>query len=316
MSRAGARIQYRGPALTLGAPRQDSAAVELTATLERVARLGDGYQLHIAPAGPGWLRADELMPGGTRFEALVERLGGAYDPVTRRAVGSQFVLEYLHFTWPAITAYAVERCVPDVSADNLLVRLDERGMPIAFGLAEPRFGVLEGDPLAGEAAFVARNDGELLAWLLGQAIDRNAGPLVEGIRARLSTSGTALWGNVAAAFVHPLLWHVQLVASDPAAIVRDAEALLRRPAERALGSQLRLLKVLNGDTEWTVTARRTCCLAWSMPDKARCAECPLVREPDAGEFLRAKLAEAIERGEAVRAEIGPPPGTQAEKRTA
>jgi hypothetical protein len=38
------------------------------------------------------------------------------------------------------------------------------------------------------AAFVARNDGELLAWLLEQAIDRNAAPLVDGIRSSCERS--------------------------------------------------------------------------------------------------------------------------------
>jgi ferric iron reductase protein FhuF len=197
--------------------------------------------------------------------------------------------------------------VPDVAAENLVVRLDSDGMPVAFGLAEPRFAVLSGDSAASDAAFVARDDEELLAWLCERAVDRNAAPLIERVRSRLLTSGTALWGNVAAAFVHPLLWHLQLLATNATSVVRDAEAILGRPVERNLYGHVRLLQVVHGETELTVHARRTCCLRWCLPGESRCADCPLVREPEASEFLRAKLAEAIERGEALRAGIGTTP---------
>jgi hypothetical protein len=109
---------------------------------------------------------------------------------------------------------------------------------------------------------------------------------------------------VAAAFVHPLLWDIQLVAPESSSIVRDAEAILSRRATPTLGEQVRLLRVIEGDAEWTVHTRRTCCLRWCLPGENRCDDCPLVREPQAGEFLRARLAEAIARGEALRQELG------------
>jgi hypothetical protein len=71
-----------------------------------------------------------------------------------------------------------------------------------------------------------------------------------------------------------------------------------------LGEQVRLLRVFHGDEEWTVHARRTCCLRWCLPGEDRCDDCPLVREPQASEFLRARLAEAIASGEALREELG------------
>jgi len=203
-----------------------------------------------------------------------------------------------------VAAFALERRVPDVAASNLLVRLDGAGWPASFALAQPRFAVLETDPAAGDAAFVARDEAELLGWLHERSIDTNAAPLIESIRKQLLTSGTALWGNVAAAFAHPLLWHVQHVAPEATAVVRDAEALLGRREGPRLNDQVRLLRVVQDDEEWTIHARRTCCLRWCLPGESRCADCPLVREPEAGTFLRAELTAAIARGEALRKELG------------
>jgi ferric iron reductase protein FhuF len=273
-------------------------------TLARIALLGDSYDLRVSPNDHGWLPAHELVGGGPAFESVISRLGAGRDPTTRRAVGSQFVLLYLRFVWPAVAAFALERRVPDVAATNLLVRLDDEGWPSAFALANASFAVLDSDPVRGEAAFVARDEAELVGWLHSRAIEANAAPLIETIRKRLLTSGTALWGNVAAAFVHPLLWDIQVIAPESSTVVRDAEAILGRRATPMLDEQVRLLRVIEGDAEWTVHTRRTCCLRWCLPGEDRCDDCPLVREPQPGEFLRARLAEAIGRGERLRHELG------------
>jgi ferric iron reductase protein FhuF len=282
-----------------------SPADGLAETLARIARLGESYELRLAPRDDGWVPAHDLVDGGPALEHVIERLGAARgDPATRRAIGSQFVLLYLRFVWPVVAAFALERRVPDVAAANLLVRMDDAGWPSAFALADRRFAVLDGDRAQDEAVFVAHDEAELLGWLHERTIEANAAPLIEAIRTRLLTSGTALWGNVAAAFVHPLLWDIQLIAPESSSIVRDAEAILSRRATPKLGEQVRLLRVIEGDAEWTVHARRTCCLRWCLPGESRCDDCPLVREPQAGEFLRARLAEAIARGEALRQKLG------------
>src|SRR5918992_1637836 len=164
----------------------------LAETLARIARLGDGYELHVRPIAEGWSWAEELVHGGAGFERIIERLGGApsADPTVRRAIGSQLVLHYLRFLWPVVAAFALERRIPDVAAANLLVRLDGEGWPSAFSLAQPRFAVLQADPAAVESSFVAHDEAELLGWLHERSIDANAAPLIEQIRKQLLTSGT------------------------------------------------------------------------------------------------------------------------------
>jgi ferric iron reductase protein FhuF len=279
----------------------------LAETLARIARLGEGYELHVVPGGEGWTSAEELIHGGPSFERVIARLEAhGAEPQAQRAIGSQFVLLYLRFLWPVVAAFALERRVPDVAAENLLVRFDSAGWPTAFAIARPRFAALADDPAADEASFVAHEEAELLGWLHAATVDANAAPLIETTRSRLYTSGTALWGNVAAAFAHPLLWHVQHVAPEATAVVHDAEALLARRETPRLNDQVRLLRLVEGDEEWVVHARRTCCLRWCLPGESRCDDCPLVREPQAGEFLRAQLSEAIARGESLRKELKRP----------
>jgi ferric iron reductase protein FhuF len=296
-----------------------SDVAALSTTLARISRLGEPYALAVAPADEGWMPAEDLIGGGDVFDVIVERIGGAHGPATQRAIGSQFVLHYLRFVWPAVAAFALERRVPDVAAANLLVRLDDVGWPAAFALKEPRFAVLAADPAAHDATVVMEDPAELLEWLQERAIESNAAPLIETVRRRLLTSGTALWGNVAAAFVHPLLWHVQHIAPESSSVVRDAEAILQRPTAPRLGDQVRLLQVIEGNDTWTVHARRTCCLRWCLPGEPRCDDCPLMREPQASTFLRERLTEAIARGEALRSQLGmmaPQPHRERDSRSA
>lgn len=286
----------------------------LAETLSAIAHLGDGYDLRIAPDERGWVPVHDLVHGGPSFEQLVEGLtAGKPDLKARRAVGSRFVLLYLRFLWPVVAAFALARRVPDAGAANLLMRLDGDSWPSAFALAQPRFAVLEDDPAAAEAAFIARDEVELVDWLHARSVEANAAPLVETTLTRLHTSGAALWGNVAAAFMHPLLWHVQQVTPESTAVVRDAEALLSR-SEPRLTDQVRLLRVVQDDEEWVVHARRTCCLRWCLPSESRCSDCPLLRQPEAGEHLRQQLAEAIARGESLRAGLGLRAATPSEAR--
>jgi ferric iron reductase protein FhuF len=231
------------------APRPND---RLAATLARISRIGEHFELGLEARGDGWVEASEVVRGGPELDRAISRLAAwSGDPGKTRAIGSTFVLLYLRFVWPAVAAFALERRVPDVAADNLLVRFNDHGWPSALALKEPRTG----------------------AGLHETVIDRHAGPLVETIHTAFRTSLKVLWGNVAAAYALPLYWHVQLAAPDPGRVVRDANELLRH--ER-LHDKIRLSTVAHGGAEWTVHERRTCCLYWQLPAGSKCDDCPLV----------------------------------------
>jgi hypothetical protein len=280
----------------------------LAETLARLARLGEDYELGLGPGGDGWIPARELVEGGPSFAQAMDRLlAQRRDAAAQRAIGSRFVQLYLRFLSPVVAAFALERRVPDVAAANLLVRLDPAGWPAGFALAEPRFAVLAGDPAAGEATAVLEDGLALSGWLNEQAIQANAGLLIETVQRRLRTSATTLWGSVAEAFARSLLWHVQHVAPESSGVVRDAEALLDHHPSPRLADQVRLLDIVEDGSEWRVAARRTCCLRWCLPGGVRCEDCPLSREPGAEDLLRTRLGEAIARGRALREDpaLGP-----------
>ena len=258
----------------------------------------------------------KLADGGPAFERVIERLRrGGGGQVTERAIGSQLVRLYLRFVWPAVAAFALERRVPDVAASNLLVRFDGAGWPSEFALREPRFAAQEHDAAAAEASIVVRDEAELL--VAARPLDRRECRATHRDDPQPAAhERDCPVGQRCRCLAHPLLWHVQHVAPESGAIVRDAEALLRRREAPSLGDQVRLLRVVQGDREWTVHARRTCCLRWCLPGDSRCADCPLLREPQAGEFLRSRLAEAIARGELRRAKAGLAQSRGTERETA
>jgi ferric iron reductase protein FhuF len=273
----------------------------LAATLGRVARLGQDYELRLRPEGDGWVEASEIVEGGPAFERAIAALAGPRpDPAASRALGSRFVQVYLGYLAPVVAAFALERTVPDVAADNLLVRLDSTGWPTAFALASPRFATLAGSPSASEAATVLPDGEALSGWLNERAVEANVARLITTVQARLRTSPTTLWGSVAEAFAKSLLWHVQHVAPESAEVVRDADVLLHQPATPHLADQVRLLDIVAGGDEWRVAARRSCCLRWCLPGGARCEDCPLQRDPGVQDGLHQRLNEAIARGRVLR----------------
>jgi ferric iron reductase protein FhuF len=266
----------------------------LAETLARVGRLGGEFVLWPRAEGGGWLPAGDFVGDrGALREALrrLDRVAGGR--TSRRALGSTFALHYLRYLWPAVAALSLERRVPDMAAENVMVRIDDDGWPQEPALVEPRFATLASDPRAAEAAYVARDDADLFAWALRRMVDDHAAPLVRAVRLEANTTETILWGSVAAACALPLFWGVQL-ARDREAALRDLPLLLEHPTYPQLHDRIQLRTVRHDGCDWTVHTRRTCCLYRRLPPGHLCEDCPVLREPEATELIEGLFTQALD----------------------
>src|SRR4051794_35844398 len=122
------------------------AALETVRAGEAAFGVADGLVVGDDPAG-GWLPAAELLTGPALADLLAgpTRLWGA-KPHAAAA------LAYKQYTYwlamPAVLGWAVARRVPLLSADNVAVRLDPPGHPLAGGVGPPAGGGAPGGPAA------------------------------------------------------------------------------------------------------------------------------------------------------------------------
>jgi hypothetical protein len=170
----------------------------------------------------------------------------------------------------AITPFARDRRLLDVSPDSLLVRQDERVATI--GLGPGPLAVLPGDELVGaDGVRVLTDDDAMFEVLIAGLLDGVVPRIIDAARAGVRVGSRHLWGNVALAIANTLTTISGEVGSRAD---RDRSRLLAARPE--LEPTIELLEVLDGaGRELTFAIRRTCCLVDRVPGGMRCATCSL-----------------------------------------
>jgi ferric iron reductase protein FhuF len=179
-------------------------------------------------------------------------LPGLLDAAVRRWCAAPHVaaaLLWKQYTYwlllPAVLGYALDRRVPLMSAGNVLVRRHPGPSFVRLGLAEP-----------------ATLDAPDAAALRPGLLDEHLGPMLDRLRELVPISRRTLLGSVASAVCY--------------ALVR-ARAELPRDRDIA-GTAAELLSALGvADlvelTPDLAVRRRTCCLAFTLPQPKICAGC-------------------------------------------
>ncbi|GIH11189.1 hypothetical protein Rhe02_92560 [Rhizocola hellebori] len=216
----------------------------------------------------GWLHANDLL-NGSRLPDLFE--------VARRRWGAAphaaATLAWKSYTYwlalPAVLSWAVARRIPHIEADNVLVRFSNRSPLIQIGLASPAMVVLPDDPLAQSGLpgiSVAADEDVLLKTLRVGLLDRHLDPLSERIRAEVKVGRRTLLGSVASGIAY--------------AVVR-ARNVLPEPAAPTVDTLLQaldlddLVEVTPGPGSEPAVRRKTCCLAFTLPQPKICSGCCL-----------------------------------------
>jgi hypothetical protein len=169
---------------------------------------------------------------------------------------------------PAVLGWAAARRVPLLHASDVLVRLDDHRPLLTVGLRPSTpIAVLPADPLAGAGVpgvRVVADEAELLAAMRTSLLDGHLTPLLEAIHREVRVGERTLMGSVASGVAYAVLRAAEML---PGSSVEAIDTLLR-----ALDID-DLIELVPGPSGDLTVQRKTCCLAFTLPQPKICAGC-------------------------------------------
>jgi Ferric iron reductase FhuF-like transporter len=203
----------------------------------------------------------------TDLDALLDAARKRWDAPTHVAAALAWKCYSYWVALPAVLGWATARRVPSVAAGDVLVRYADRQPFLHVALRPAAVTVLPSDPLAasaGPGVRVVPDEAALLATLRTGLVDRHLAPLLDRLRDRARLGRRTLWGSLASGVAYGLSRGSDAI---PGSTLDSARTLLD-----ALGvADLVELSELPSGELWV--QRRTCCLAFALPEPKICAGC-------------------------------------------
>jgi hypothetical protein len=221
-----------------------------------------------------WLPASALTAGGARLDDLLDAAKQRWGASPHAAAALAWRSYTYWLALPAVLGWATARRVPLLDPDDVRWRISvthDRPL-LTFGLRRVRIAVLDGDPVADDTvATVAASEPELLRVLRATLRDRHLDPLLAGIRTRVNLGERTLLGSLASAVAYGVVRGVEAPAADR---VMAAGTLL---SALDLGGLVDFEPGPDGvlGTDDVTVRRRTCCLAFTLPEPKICSGCCL-----------------------------------------
>jgi hypothetical protein len=223
--------------------------------------------LIVADPGPGWIPASALLSG--------ERVDELLDAAKQRwgaAAPAAAALAWRSYTYwlalPAVLSWATTRRVPLVDPHDLLFQVSVgHDQPLLrFGARRGGVAALPDDHAAIDAGVtIVTSQAELLRQLRVTLRDAHLDPLLERLQDRVRLGTRTLLGSLASAVGHAV---VRGLDGPPEELRRTADTLLS-----AL-DVADLVELAPGeDATDLVVRRRTCCLAFTLPEPKLCSGC-------------------------------------------
>lgn len=216
----------------------------------------------------GWVPANDLIDG-SRLPDLLDVARQRWGAAPHAAATLAWKSYTYWLALPAVLSWAVARRIPHIEADNVLVRFGVKSPLLQIGLASSAMVVLPDDPLAQSGLpgiSVAADEDVLLKALRVGLLDRHLDPLSDRIRHAVKVGRRTLLGSVASGIAHAVV-RAGSVLPEPAA--PTVEALLK-----ALDLD-DLVELTPGPGNELAVRRKTCCLAFTLPQPKICSGCCL-----------------------------------------
>jgi Ferric iron reductase FhuF-like transporter len=253
----------------------------ITSTLDQLqARHGDPATTGLVPGlivngdAPGWVPATHLLTRSGAADLLdaAKQRWSAQPPAAAALAWKAYAY---WVSLPAVLGYAAARRVPVLTPDNVLVHYTGHQPFLRIALRRPAVAVLAGDTAAlddpvafdssaGAGLRVVADDAALLAVLRQTLADQHLSPVLESIRELVRVGRRTLWGSVASAVAHGLSRAADVL---PGPVLETAATLLS-----TLDGE-DLVELVPQPDGGLYVQRRTCCLAFSLPEPKICAGC-------------------------------------------
>ncbi|MDW5327213.1 IucA/IucC family C-terminal-domain containing protein [Plantactinospora sp. KLBMP9567] len=215
----------------------------------------------------GWAPATELVDG-TRLPELLAVTRHRWGATSHTAAALAWKSYTYWLLLPVVLGWASARRVPLLRPDDVLVRFEDHRPLLTLGMRRStEIAVLPSDPLALSGlpeVRVVLGEAELLAALRASLLDAHLTPMLDSLHQQVRVGTRTLLGSVASGVAHGVL--------------RAADTLPGGSAE-TIGALLDTLGVADlvdlvpGPTGELTVQRKTCCLAFTLPQPKVCAGC-------------------------------------------
>jgi hypothetical protein len=222
----------------------------------------------------GWTHGAALARGAA-LDDLLDTAKQRWGATPHAAAALAFKCYSYWVALPAVLGYAAARRVPLVRASHVVARWAPRAPFVTVGLL-PNVGVavLPNDPLALLSASARRrhritvvpDETALIGALRTALVDQHLGRVIDQVRARLHVGRRTLLGSLASGVAHGLSRAADAI---PGPIIDTARDLL---IGLGVDDLVDLAERDDGQPGLTVQ-RRTCCLAFTLPEPRICTGC-------------------------------------------
>ncbi len=216
----------------------------------------------------GWVPASALVTG-ERLDDLLDAARIRWRAAPHAAAALAWKCYSFWLSLPAVLGYATVRRVPLVRPGGVLVQWSTEQPFLRVGLTSVEVAVLPSDPIllhgARPGIRVVPHKNALLDELRTALMDEHLTPILGHIRSRLHLGRRTLWGSLASGVAHGLSRAADVI---PGPTIDTATQVLN-----SLGiADLVELGPRPDDAGLTVR-RRTCCLAFTLPEPKICSGC-------------------------------------------
>jgi hypothetical protein len=233
----------------------------------------------------GWICGTEFARGKEGpFHFLLTRIGERLRTGDRRTVAASFALRFGWSAWVAIVPYIADRCVPEVSLDNISLKFGENTLHERTAIHSPRGACLRSDARSSHPLLRSAEDSHALLRLLRSQLLEQTQPVVEALYEWSGFSRKGAWGQVTSAWTsHFVNAYGRLGGQEQALPVLQA---FFEGDDEVSRMQPKVYRVTQGDVTRHVTQlrqrRASCCRYYLLPQGSLCASCPLV-SPEEGQ---------------------------------
>ncbi|MFD6567688.1 hypothetical protein [Micromonospora profundi] len=225
--------------------------------------------------GPDWICAGSIADG-TRLPELLDSVARRRQATPHAAATLAWKAYTYAVALPAVLGWASARRVPLVRAADVVVRLDPPDSVFTVALRPSvRVAVLPWDPAARRGGVeVVADEAGMLSALRGALVDAHLGPMLTHVRMVARVGSRSLRGSLASGVANAVL---KAAHTLPGNAVDQVDTLLTALRVRDL------VDLLPGPDGGATVQRRTCCLAFTLPEAKICAGCciRLARPPAA-----------------------------------
>ncbi|WP_412740949.1 hypothetical protein [Krasilnikovia sp. MM14-A1259] len=205
---------------------------------------------------------------GDRLDMLLDGAHERWQAEPHAAAALAWKVYTYWLALPAVLGWASARRVPLLRAPDVLMHFDDPRPLVTLGMrADVEVAVLPSDPLALAGlpqVRVVADEAALLAVLRRSLLDEHLTPLLDAIHRRVRVGKRTLMGSVASGIAYAVLRSADVL---PGSSVDTIDVLLT-----TLGVA-DLIELVPGPTGQLEVQRKTCCLAFTLPDAKVCQGC-------------------------------------------